>query len=286
MNFCIVSNPERHHWQAPVQEIINKLVSKNKQVFISEAIAAKIGPAASKAIVCKDEATCLKKSDLVIAIGGDGTILHTARLIHDSGKPILGINCGKLGFLADTQLHQLHEALDQLLSNNWETEPRFMLQAESNGKTFFALNEFLFTKNANVSMITLEVFCDGLTVNKYWADGLIFATPTGSTAYNLSAGGPVILPETDVMVITPVCPHALTTRSLVLPARKKIQVTAVPVQQEILFSGDGKICDLDTTILNVEISKADVEINLIKLPGRNYYETLRTKLMWGLDLRE
>jgi len=286
MNFCIVSNPDRNNWQAPVHEIIQYLGKIGHGVCISAALARNFNSLPKDVKVYDSDEVSIEQSNVIIAVGGDGTMLHTARLVHDSGKPILGVNRGKLGFLADTQLHQLHEALDELMADNWDTESRFMLRAQSGANTFFALNEFLFTKNANVSMITLEVYYDNLPVNKYWADGLIVATPTGSTAYNLSAGGPIILPETDVVVITPVCPHALTTRSIVLPANKKIRVKASPVNQEILFSNDGKICELEPTNLDVEINKAGFEINLIKLSGRNYFETLRTKLMWGQDLRE
>jgi len=286
MNFSIVSNPERVQWQAPVREAIKYLKGYGHNVFISKNLFGKLIDLPEQVIICENDAEVVSKGDIVIAVGGDGTMLHSARLVHDSGKPLLGINRGKLGFLADTQPHELREALDQLIQGNWQTENRFMLKAETENQSYYAFNEFLFSKHANISMITLEVFCDGMTINKYWADGLIIATPTGSSAYNLSAGGPVILPETNVMVLTAVCPHALTTRSLVLPADKEIRVKTIPKQQEVLFSYDGKIVDLKENTVDVTITKAPFETRLIRLPGRNYFETLRTKLMWGMDLRE
>jgi NAD+ kinase len=286
MNFSIVSNPERVQWQAPVREAIKYLLGYGHNVFISQNLSGKVLDLPKNVVICATDAEVVSNGDIIIAVGGDGTMLHSARLVHDSGKPILGINRGKLGFLADTQPHQLHEALDQLMNGDWQTEARFMLKAEVQNKSYYAFNEFLFSKHANVSMITLEVYCDEIPVNKYWADGLIIASPTGSSAYNLSAGGPVILPETDVMVITAVCPHALTTRSLVLPANKSIRVKAIPEEQEILFSFDGKMAELQDKALDAVITKAPFETRLIRLPGRNYFETLRTKLMWGMDLRE
>lgn len=286
MKCCILSNPDLAVRHKPVHNIVNYLQQKGASVLLPDTLAGVIDNLNLKQEQIASETECVKRCDVVIAIGGDGTMLRSAKLVHDAAKPILGINSGRLGFLADTQIHEISEALDQLLLGKWETVNRFLLEAKSRGKSFYALNEFLFSKHADVSMITLEVYYGEYLINKYWADGLILATPTGSTAYNLSAGGPIIFPDTNVMVVTPVCPHALTTRSLVLPAEKKLRVKSVPDNQRILFSNDGSICQLDDNGLDVEIGKTDFHINLIKLPGRNYFETLRTKLMWGLDQRD
>jgi NAD+ kinase len=298
MKIGLITNPEDAGRREVVQRISDSLLKKQQQVVLSKQLAGLFSRKQAKAslpdgnaqmTLVETEDALVSGSDVMIAVGGDGTMLHAARLAGRSETPILGINSGRLGFLADTPMHRAEEALHHLVAGNWRSEKRFALQASSpnGGEAHFALNEFLFSKHSGISMITLEVYCDGRKINKYWADGLIIATPTGSTAYNLSAGGPIIFPETEVMVITPVCPHALTTRPLVLPADRKIEVRAVPSDQEILFSSDGKICRMDKDHLRtIEITRSDFMIHLIKLPGQNYFQTLRSKLMWGMDLRD
>ena len=282
----IIANPERSNRHDAVHDVAKLLIQKNLTVCISSELAEHWPDLPTEVKVFGSELKAVTASDTVIAIGGDGTMLHTAQVVFDSNKPILGINSGRLGFLADTKISEIDQAFDSLIEGSWDLDERFMLKATSNGSEFFALNEFLFTKHATVSMVTLEVWCDGIPVNKYWADGLIIATPTGSTAYNLSSGGPVILPETEVMVITPISPHTLTTRPLVIGANKKIRVRSIGLTDGILFSNDGKICEIDQKPLDIEITKSDFTVKLIKLKGRNYFETLRSKLMWGLDIRD
>lgn len=298
MKIGLITNPDDAARRKVVQSISDSIIRKQQQVVLSKHLAGLFSniqsdnsffEGKSQMILAETEEEVVSGSDVMIAVGGDGTMLHAARLAGRSETPILGINSGRLGFLADTPMHRAEEALHHLVAGNWRSEKRFALQASSpNGKEpHFALNEFLFSKHSGISMITLEVYCDGRKINKYWADGLIIATPTGSTAYNLSAGGPIIFPETEVMVITPICPHALTTRPLVLPADRKIEIRAVPTDQEVLFSSDGNICRLEQDHLHtIEISRSDFMIHLIKLPGQNYFQTLRSKLMWGMDLRE
>jgi NAD+ kinase len=286
MKFCILSNPDRVQWQAPVLSIIQYLLKNGQDAVLPHSHADVISDLPSSVKVLASDTDCVNYADIIIVVGGDGTMLRAAHKVNNSQKPIFGINSGKLGFLADTQLQEMEEALNQLINGLWEEDKRYLLKAISDNQEFYALNEFLFSKHADISMITLEVYCDELFVNKYWADGLIIATPTGSTAYNLSAGGPVIAPGTNVMVVTPVCPHALTTRSLVLSANRTIRVRSQQPGQEILFSNDGAVCDLKPGKLDVKISKADFQVKLVKLQDRNYFETLRSKLMWGQDLRE
>jgi NAD+ kinase len=298
MKIGLITNPADAGRREVVQRISDSILKKQQQVVLSRHLAGLFSETEADTshpnsndhmILAETEHELVSESDVMIAVGGDGTMLHAARLAGRSETPILGINSGRLGFLADTPMHRAEEALQHLVAGNWRSEKRFALQASSPGskEAQFAFNEFLFSKHSGISMITLEVYCDGRKINKYWADGLIIATPTGSTAYNLSAGGPIILPETEVMVITPVCPHALTTRPLVLPADRKIEVRAVPADQEILFSSDGEICQQKQNHMHtVEITRSDFMIHLIKLPGQNYFQTLRSKLMWGMDLRD
>lgn len=300
MKICLITNPDDADRRNAVQRLSDSILDKQHQVVLSRQLAdllseeqgtisSLLSSGDNQLILADDEQEAVARCDVMIAVGGDGTMLHAARLAGRSETPILGINSGRLGFLADTPMHRAEEALHHLVAGNWRSEKRFVLQASSpgNGEPQYALNEFLFSKHSGISMITLEVYCDGRKINKYWADGLIIATPTGSTAYNLSAGGPIILPETEVMVITPVCPHALTTRPLVLPASHRIEVRAVPADQEILLTNDGKVCHIDNQHLReIEITRSDFMIHLVKLPGQNYFQTLRSKLMWGMDLRD
>src|SRR5699024_971823 len=156
------------------------------------------------------------RADIIIAIGGDGTILYTARLLKEINKPVLGINSGRLGFLSHTQQEKIIRALNWLVEDNFIIKKRHLLEAKSSDENkYYALNEFLFAKKDSTSMIIASVFYDEMFINKYWADGLIVASPTGSTAYNLSSGGPIVMPRTNVMTLTPVNPHTLTTRPVV-----------------------------------------------------------------------
>jgi len=228
----------------------------------------------------------IEKSDLVITVGGDGTILMAAQLVKGLSKPILGIHSGKLGFLANIQEPYIREALDSLLSGSYQIDQRRLLKAQMpDGTTYEALNDFLFTKKDIVSMIRLKASYDGQFINEYWSDGLIVASPTGSTAYSLSSGGPIVYPGTDVMVLTPINPHTLTTRPLVLPYDRPLDIEIEENPAKILFSYDGFTETRTFTSLHFSIQKSENSIELIRLPHQEYFETLRSKLMWGADLR-
>jgi NAD+ kinase len=285
MTFFILSNSSRESNIPIIRQAVTYLTEKGQNVILDDQAASLIEVVPDDVERVKTEKEASKLADFIVAIGGDGTILRAAQLVKKSGRPILGVNSGRLGFLADTRVEELESALDNVINGNWTIDKRFMLQAQAGHLVYHALNEFLFSKSGNISMITLEVYYNDILVNKYLADGLIIATPTGSTAYNLSSGGPIILPETNVMSITAVSPHTLTTRPLVLPADRTVRVKISPRNREFIFSNDGKICDIGTGNSEVTIRKSDYHINLIKLPGKNYFETLRTKLIWGYDLR-
>ena len=233
-----------------------------------------------------DRAT-MEAGDAVAAVGGDGTMLSAAGLARPIQRPLLGINSGKLGFLANIQRQDLSVALHDVASGNYELDTRNFIEAEfSNGEIHYALNEFVFSRHGSVSMITLSAEYDGEFINRYWADGVIVSSPTGSTAYNLSTGGPIVVPQTDVMVLTPISPHTLTTRPLVLPCEKDLTIRVDPADQKVLFSGDGNNHDLPAVSPEVKIRKSASIMQLIKLSGQSYFETLRNKLMWGADVRE
>lgn len=288
MTFCIVANPEKYSIQKPLIRVVEWCKTNDIPLFISQELYT-FFPALCNfdgINIVSSEIEAIQNSDIVIALGGDGTILHTAQMVKYSSKPVLGINTGRLGFMANIQPSQIEEAFDHIIKNNFTIDKRDLLQATGpGGKRYYALNEFLFTKKDTSSMITLTVEYDGKLINEYWADGLLVSSPSGSTAYNLSAGGPIVLPGTPVMVLTPINPHTLTTRPLVLPSTKKLIVKTSETPENILFSYDGTIHPHDSK-LDVEISRSEYSFHLIQLPDQNYFETLRNKLMWGMDKRK
>lgn len=289
MKFCIIANPDKYSVEEPLKQVIDWCAKNDVGVSVSLKLHSQFTNAFKKvsASVHEEEIEIIEGSEAIIAIGGDGTLLHTAHLIKsNSSVPVLGINTGKLGFMANIQPDFIAEALNQVINKTYLLDKRTLLKAEMpSGNCYYALNEFLFTKRDTSSMITLEAEYDGVFINSYWADGLLISTPTGSTAYNLSAGGPIVLPNTPVMLLTPINPHTLTTRPLVLPSNRSLRIVSENSTGNTLFSYDGVILPEETQ-LDVTISESNFSVQLIQLPGQNYFETLRNKLMWGMDKRK
>lgn len=288
MKLAIVANPEKYSVKKPFIDILGWADKHDIEViFNSDLQKLYDGEKHPSAVIAKNEQQAIEKGSIVIAIGGDGTMLYTARLIKNIGKPVLGINSGRLGFMAYTQKENLPEALDHLLNDNYRLDRRYMLEAEdSDGNIYHALNEFLFAKKDSTSMITVGAKYNDMFINNYWADGLIVASPTGSTAYNLSSNGPIVMPNTDVMVVTPINPHTLTTRPLVLASDKKLTITVEQQPHDVLFSYDGQIKEIESYPFEVEIQRSNFTLDLIQLPSQSYFDTLRNKLMWGADFRK
>jgi len=226
--------------------------------------------------------------DFVISIGGDGTFLKTITVIKDSGIPIIGINAGRLGFLAQITQEEIGMALDCILEKNYTVEHRQLIRMmpETEYPWFdfpCALNEVTIQKKDS-ALITMHVEVDGVHLNSYWADGLIFSTPTGSTAYSLSVGGPIVAPDCKNIIISPVSPHNLTMRPLVLGGYKEIRVYAESRNGLYIATMDSRNITIQRN-MTFSITPTDFTINLIQLPQHNFYNTLRTKLMWGADKR-
>lgn len=287
MNFAIIANPKKYAVKDPFMQVLTWADEHEAQVFFSDQLNELYdGEEHDSSHITDSEEEAIDNADIIIAMGGDGTMLYTARLLKNIQKPILGVNSGRLGFMANTQKENLEKALYSLNKGNYRLEKRFLLQAEDkHGNIYHALNEFLFSKKDSTSMVTVNAEYDGMFINKYWADGLIVASPTGSTAYNLSSDGPIVMPNSNVMVVTPINPHTLTTRPLVLPSNKPLKVTVEKQDHEVLFSYDGKIGDIQEYPLEVKILQSDFSIDLIELPNQSYFDTLRHKLMWGRDFR-
>jgi len=229
--------------------------------------------------------------DAVVVIGGDGTLLHAAKLVGDKCIPILGVNLGGLGFLTEIGPSEIYPTLEMILKGNFETEDRMMLHASvlRDGKNVYeqrVLNDVVFIRETLARIIELEVSVDGAYLNTFRGDGLIISTPTGSTAYNLSAGGPIIHPSLDTIVLTPICPFALTNRPIILSESATIQVRLAEWATGVSLTFDGQtrlpLQGGDMT----EVKKADACIRLIKSPYRSYFEILRAKLKWGEPPKE
>lgn len=228
--------------------------------------------------------------DLFFSIGGDGTILKTATYIRDLNIPIAGINTGRLGFLATIKKEEIALSIDKILSGHYQISKRSLLEATFNdntailGELNFALNEIAVNRKNTTSMISVTTELNGEPLTNYWADGLIVATPTGSTGYSLSCGGPVITPETSSIVITPIAPHNLNARPLIVPDTTVITLKVSGREEQHLISLDSRIVTLDNDTL-ITLKKAPFTIRLITLQGDSFLKTLRKKLLWGEDKR-
>jgi NAD+ kinase len=226
--------------------------------------------------------------DCIISLGGDGTLLDTVTLVRDKGTPVLGINYGRLGFLANIGKTELKTAVEALVNRTYVIDERTLIHLDANtplfGEVPYALNEFTLLKKDSSSMIKIHTYLNGEFLNTYWADGLIVATPTGSTGYSLSCNGPVVFPDSGSFVITPVAPHNLNIRPIVVPDDTIISF-------EVEGRADGFLCTLDsrreivTKEIQLAVRKEKFGINLIRLNENNFLQTLRNKLSWGLDVR-
>ena len=228
--------------------------------------------------------------DLLISIGGDGTILRAVTYVRALGIPIVGINTGRLGFLATIREEDISDALDLILANNYRLSKRSLLQIQTDPSSpefsdlNFALNEIAVSRKNTTSMITVETILDDEYLTSYWADGLIVSTPTGSTGYSLSCGGPVIMPEAENLVITPIAPHNLNARPLVISDDTQISLRVSGREENFLVSLDSRIATLQEETI-VHIRKADFFIQMIELPDDSFLKTIRKKLLWGEDKR-
>lgn len=224
--------------------------------------------------------------DLLVVLGGDGTLLSVARAVGGRGVPILGVNLGGLGFLTGTTREALVPMLEAVLRGDYTAEERMMLAAtlvrDGDARADYrALNDVVVAKGALGRLIDLEVWVDGQMMTAYRADGLIVATPTGSTAYNLSAGGPILFPTMDAVVLTPICSHALTNRPIVLPAAARLEVRLLTDNPDVVLSLDGQPGVAVTAKDVVRVRRADDRIRLVRDPQKSYFQVLRTKLKWG-----
>ena len=228
--------------------------------------------------------------DMLLSIGGDGTILRAITLVRDSGIPVLGINAGRLGFLASVQKENITDFLQLVIDKKYRISKRSLLSLSCNPPNAaidslnFAMNEISVSRKDTTSMITIETHLNDEYLNSYWADGLIIATPTGSTGYSMSCGGPILTPEVTSLVITPIAPHNLNARPLVIPDNTRIKLKVSGREDNYLVSLDSRIASVPNAA-ELTIEKTAFQINMVEIPHETFLKTLRNKLMWGEDKR-
>ncbi|MCH2665395.1 NAD(+)/NADH kinase [bacterium] len=232
-----------------------------------------------------DEKTLVGESEILIALGGDGTILHAASLVQEKGTPILGVNLGRLGFLADSAPEELEDAIDRLIQGSYRVDERLALEATVGDTKAFSLNEIVIEKGVLARLIELKTWIGEVPVSSFWGNGLIVSTPTGSTSYSLSAGGPVLHPSLDSLIITPICPHSLSQRPLVVPADQQVRVQVVAEHVDIILTADGRTVQTMTPEDRVIVRRSARRVRLIDLQGLSFYELLRRKLDWNVASR-
>jgi NAD+ kinase len=292
MKIAIYGRSFNESYNAIIQELFDRLALQQWDVYIFEAFYSYLKPRINFSQTIK---TYTALADIkywpeyLVSIGGDGSMLDSVALVKNSGIPILGINTGRLGFLSNIFKDDIQAAIDALVTKNYKVEERSLIELTCNGQTLFgennlALNEFSIHKKDSSTMMTVHAYINDVYLNSYWADGLIVATPTGSTAYSMSCGGPIVLPDAKNFIITPIAPHNLNVRPVVIPDNAVIRLKAEGRSSQFLASLDSRS---ETFNANHELilKKAGFNINIIQLHEQNFLSTMRNKLMWGMDKR-
>jgi len=273
-----------------IQQVFDSLAQHGVEVYVypvlNDYLRENIKTAPYKLLESTDKLTGLV--DLVLTLGGDGTLLDMVAIIRDSGIPVIGINFGRLGFLASINKNDIEAAIYAVVNKQFSLDSRELLCIDSEeevfGKDNFALNDITIHKRDDAAMITTHVFLNKEFLNSYWGDGIIISTSTGSTAYSLSCGGPIIFPESNSIVLTPNAPHNLNVRPIVLPDTSVLAFDVECRSNNYLISCDSRTAIIDKT-MRFRVCKAPFRLNLVRLNNESYLSTLRNKLLWGLDVR-
>ncbi len=281
MKIGIVTKINKEEAIEETKKLLAWAEGKGIEVFIDRDLAIKTGYREGY-----DKNRIPEMIDLLVVLGGDGTLLSAARLVGTREVPILGVNLGSLGFLTEITLDELYDVMEGVLKGDFEYEERMMLCARvyrwgEEVATYTVLNDAVINKGTLARIIDLETRVDGEYITTYRADGLIISTPTGSTAYSLSAGGPIVYPSLNSIIIAPICPFTLTNRPIVLPEHMKIEVTLKTPESDVLLTLDGQVGFPLRVGDVVTIEKASRHLRLVKSPTRSYFEVLRRKLKWG-----
>jgi NAD+ kinase len=290
MKLGIIGNTSKEGLDTAVSVLIGKLRSAGIEFLIDRDIVDRfpgVADIAGQSSAVEGDA-CIGGSDMVVAFGGDGTILAAARSVGSREIPILGINLGKLGFLAELAPDEIDEVVGAILRENYVIEERMVLEGsfpQQPGKIVHALNDIVIDKARYSLLIDLETYIDDLFAVTYRADGLVISTPTGSTAYALSNGGPIVIPTSGVIGLTPVAPHTLNGRPLIIPHHCAIRVVVQADGDEVVFYADGRSEVTITPPAEILVREAGYRVRLVKRSDRSYFDVLRAKLLWGHDPR-
>jgi NAD+ kinase len=290
MTFGIVGNLKKRELPRVVKELLLRAPQDSARFLLSAPVAraaSSVGRELLKRAQVASEPKLLDEADLLIALGGDGTILETARRVASRETPILGINLGKLGFLAEVSLDEIEACLNEILDGRYRVEERMMLQAEAASlrRPFFALNDIVVDKYGTSRVMSIETSVNDEYLATYSADGIIVSTPTGSTAYSLANGGPIVTPENHAITISPICPHTLTARPVIVPDDSVITVRIAVASRQVHLTADGQLEQLFRPPAIFRIKKAPFKAKLVKRLNTSYYDVLRKKLHWGSDVR-
>src|SRR3954452_1802175 len=288
MKEAIYSRGLDHDLRIQLISLLAELQKHNIEILLLHSLAGNGLDINTKGIDLFSHPSELDHSDCLISLGGDGTILDAVTLVCDKNIPLLGINFGRLGFLAGIRRDELTTAVDALVTGNYVVDKRTLIHLDSDlplfGNTPFAINEFAIHKRDISPMVKIHTYLNGEFLNTYWSDGLIVATPTGSTGYNMSCNGPIVFPESSSFVITPVAPHNLNVRPIVVPDSNVISFEVESRSDQIICALDARREIVDKSI-QLAIKKEKFTVSFIRLNENNFLSTLRTKLMWGLDKR-
>lgn len=292
MKFAIHGRPFKQESVKDIQEIFDVLDENNVSYQISDSFCNLLSEEQirhDKSQVFKEKEE-LSNIDVALSLGGDGAFLETLGMVARNETPVLGINFGRLGFLTDIAPKNIREAIHKILSKEYSIDERIMLRADANFPIFqegmdFALNEIAISKTDTSSMIVVHAYIDGEFLNSYWADGLMVATPTGSTGYNLSCGGPLVMPISHDFIITPICPHNLFVRPIIVSSKSKITLKVESRSNNYLLSMDSRARIVGDEMGEITVSLENFKAKLLKIDGMSFLSTLRNKLKWGEDIR-
>ncbi|MFC1481948.1 NAD(+)/NADH kinase [Candidatus Neomarinimicrobiota bacterium] len=284
----IIANHRKPEVWKLVPELVQWLLDKGWHVAVTDRITGpQYEPPDSVSVM--PAATLAKHSEMMISIGGDGTILSTARVIGKTNVPILGIHMGGLGFLAEVVVADIFGALEKIQAGEYQLEKKMVLAVDlhhaGNFDTYYCINDLVVDRGDSPRLLSTKVEVSGRKLNEYIADGLIVATPTGSTAYSLAAGGPIVVPTLEALTITPICPHSLSARPIVIPSTDKIVIRFDEKQEGIALTLDGQVkVKIDSQAV-VTARRATWDVQMVRLPDSDYYHVLRTKMGWSGEAR-
>ncbi len=280
MKVAVIANIKKEGIKKLLPVFINELKKENIDAVLQESLLSILG----NGYIFSSQDTLFKDVDMIISFGGDGTILRTARLSVGTGIPILGINLGKVGFLAEISPEEIYHIPERLKNGSYEILNRMAFTVETTaGEKYFALNDIAIDRSADTRILELSVSVDGMHAGDFVADGLIVSTPTGSTAHSVSAGGPLVMPECNVTILTPICPHSLTLRPMIIDGSKEVRLDVLSGMARMAVDGQSFVnvpagCE-------VTIKRYEEPIKILRFTDKTYFDILHTRLKWGVDLK-